>query len=121
MRKKKILIVDDEPESIEMFKTRLELSGYEVISITSGLEALELIQTVKPDLVLLDIILPDANGFDICRAIKSKENTKNIKVIACTNKLDEIDAIDARESYADEFIEKMSDSKILLNTVKRLI
>lgn len=121
MSKKKILIVDDEPQSIEMFKTRLELNGYEVVSTPSGLEALELISTVKPDLVLLDVILSDTNGFDVCKVIKSNEDTKNIKVIVCTNKLDEISAADARGCCADEFIEKMSDAKILLNTVKRLI
>jgi two-component system alkaline phosphatase synthesis response regulator PhoP len=121
MGKKKILVVDDEPQSVEMLKTRLETGGYEVFSACCGKEALEAVKKNKPDLILLDIILPDINGFQVCKAIKSNKATKDIKVIVCTNKLDEIHAMDARESEADEFIEKMLDSRMLLKLVGSFI
>ena len=121
MEKKKILVVDDEPQSVEMIKTRLEASGYEVISALCGKEALETIKDNRPDLILLDIVLPDINGFQVCKAIKSNEATKDIKVIVCTNKLDEVYTVDARESGADEFIEKMVDSGILIRLVESFI
>lgn len=121
MEKKKILLVDDEPQSVEMLKTRLEASGYEVISALCGKEALEILQNNKPNLILLDIILPDINGFQVCKIIKSNEATKDIKVIVCTNKLEEVHAVDARDSGADEFIEKMVDSKILIKLVESFI
>lgn len=121
MEKKKILLVDDEPQSVEMLKTRLEASGYEVISVFCGKEALDILKNTRPNLILLDIVLPDINGFEVCKAIKSNEATKDIKVIVCTNKLDEIHAVDARESGADEFIEKMVDSRILIKLVESFI
>ncbi|MFC1645758.1 two-component system response regulator [Candidatus Omnitrophota bacterium] len=118
--KKKILIVDDEPGCLEMFKARLEASGYEVVCASGGRQGLELAEKDKPDLILLDIFLPDIGGFKVCRDIKSNEATKNIKVVICTNKLSDVDAEQAVKSGADEFIEKMSDSKILLNVVSNL-
>lgn len=121
MEKKKILIVDDEPQSVEMFKIRLESAGYEVFNASSGEEGIELASKLNPDLILLDIILPDIGGFNICKAIKNNKATKDIKVVLCTNKLDEIYSIDARQSGADELIEKMIDPEIFLETIARFL
>ena len=119
--KKKILIVEDEVEFLEILKTRLEVCGYEVIGATNGHEGIEKIEKEKPDLVILDIVLPDTNGLKVCKTIKTDNSKDHVKVIVCTNKLDAVDAQEARESCADEFVEKLSDFTILLNAIKSLI
>jgi DNA-binding response OmpR family regulator len=118
---KKILIIEDESEFLELLRTRLEADGYEVLSAPDGRKGLEAAQREKPDLILLDVVLPDANGLKVCRAIKTDNATQQIKVIVCTNKLDVIDAQEARESCADEFVEKLSDHTILLKAIRSLI
>ena len=118
---KKILIVDDEPDTLKVLENRFEKEGYDVITAPDGISCIAQAKKEKPDLILLDIVLPDISGFEACRAIKSDKATQAIKVIVCTNKLDIIDAAEARESKADEFIEKLSDSARLLEVVKKII
>lgn len=118
---KKILIVDDEPSTLKLFANKFRREGYDVVTAIDGRSAIETAVKEKPDLILLDIVLPDMNGFRICKTLKSLEATKKSKVIVFTNKLDTVDAAEARLSSADEFIEKMADSTILLAAVRKLI
>ena len=118
---KKILVVDDEPSTLKFLENRLTKEGYDVITAEDGVTGIAHAEKEKPDLILLDIVLPDINGFQTCRSLKSNQQTKDIPVIVCTNKLDTIDADEARESGADEFIEKMSDATVLIETIKKFI
>lgn len=118
---KKILIVDDEPDTLKLLENRFKKEGYDVITASDGMSCIAKAKKEKPDLILLDIVLPDMSGFKTCKAIKSNEATRDIKVVVCTNKLDVIDATEARGSGADEFIEKFSDTTLLLEMVKKFM
>lgn len=118
---KKILIVDDEPDTLKVLENRFKIEGYDVITASDGASCIEQAKKEKPDVILLDIVLPDISGFQACRTIKSDKATQAIKVIVCTNKLDKINVAEARKSMADEFVEKLSDSARLLEVVKKII
>ncbi len=79
-----ILIVEDEPDIIELVNFRLRKAGHEIISASTGAEAIEMSQYKLPDLVLLDLSLPDIRGEEVCRKLKSDEKTKHIPVIFLT-------------------------------------
>jgi CheY-like chemotaxis protein len=81
---KKILIVDDNKFIIEVMTYILNNSGYDVVALTNGDKVLDHIKTDQPDLVILDMMLPDADGREICRDIKDNDDLKNLPVIICT-------------------------------------
>lgn len=118
---KKVLIIDDELATLKLLRSRLENEGYEVIAACDGKSGISMAKKRKPDLILLDVILPGMNGYEICKVIKSNEDTKTIKVVIFTNKLDAVDGIKAQQSGADEFIAKLSDPTTMLETIKTLI
>lgn len=82
---KKILLIEDDPFLIDIYRNKLEESGYEVEAVADGSEALSKIQEVQPDLVLLDIVLPGVDGWEILRAIRNNPVTKNLRVIMLSN------------------------------------
>ncbi len=81
---KKILIVDDDPQFILLAQSRLEANDYEIQTAVNGVEAIKLAHDWQPDLVLLDMILPAMEGYDICKILKSSEETKKIPIIILT-------------------------------------
>lgn len=93
MQKKKILVVDDEPGFVEMLKSKLELDDYEVLTAFDGEEGLEKAKTEKPDLIILDILMPRKDGWTFVREMKTYDSIKNIPVIVLT----------AKEQFEDEF------------------
>lgn len=105
MGKKKILIVDDEKNIVELIKINLEANGFETISAYTGLDALEK-SNLLPDLILLDIMLPDIDGFDVCRKIRLNEKTKNIPIIMLTAKSEETDKVIGLGLGADDYVTK---------------
>ena len=84
MSKKKILLVDDDPQIVMMMKSRLEANGYEVLTSLNGPEVVEMAKEFKPDLILLDIIMPAMGGDNVCLKLKSEAETSNIPIIAIT-------------------------------------
>ncbi len=84
MSSKKILIVDDDPNLVLMAKTRLEANNYEILTAENGIDAIQMAEDWKPDLILLDMILPAMEGYDICLKLKSKDNTRQIPIIILT-------------------------------------
>jgi DNA-binding response OmpR family regulator len=84
-KKLKVLLVEDEPMIVDMYKLRLEEEGYEIINTDRGSEALEIAKKEKPDIILLDIILPEADGFFILQSLKAQAGTKKIPVLLLTN------------------------------------
>ncbi len=111
----KLLVIDDEPSVVSAIARFLDPMGYESIACYSGEGAVEMAEEVQPDAILLDIMMPDRNGFDILRDLKSKEETRSIPVIVVTG-LD--DASTAFELGAAEFIRKPFDMASLLDNVR---
>ena len=101
-----ILMVDDDKMLIDMYKERLELAGYKVEISRDGEEGLAKIHQVKPDIVLLDIMMPKVNGYEALAAIKSDPATKDIPVIILSALMRDINKTKAVEAGADDYIIK---------------
>ena len=115
----KILIVEDEPQLNRLIELVLQSDGFYNIKKTfDGKEALNIIKADKPDLILLDVMLPSINGFDLCKQIKSDEYLKTIQVIMLTAKKMEEDIIEGFESGAIDYISKPFSNKVLLARIK---
>ena len=84
-KKCKILLVEDEKNILEIYEKKLELAGYDVIKASTGAEGLSLAQLEKPKIILLDILMPEADGYQMLQGIKKNETTKNITVIIFSN------------------------------------
>jgi len=116
--KKRILVVDDEQNICELLKMELEFEGYDVITCTDGAEALRLFNEKEVDLVLLDIMIPSINGFEVCKQITAKSD---VPVLMLTAKTDIIDKVLGLELGADDYITKPFDMRELNARVKALI
>ncbi len=121
MSKKKILIVEDEESLLKLESILLTSRGYDVKGVADGRAALESIATAKPDLVLLDIMLPEMDGFEVCRQIKSNEVTRHIPVIMLTAKKSREDMIKGEQVGADWYITKPFKSAMVIETIQRFL
>ncbi len=108
-KQRTILIVDDEKTNLKLLSAILAPEGYRLITAESGMQALEVVEKEKPDLLLLDIMMPEMDGYEVCRRLKSKKETRIIPVIMVTALTDKKDKIKAAEAGADEFISKPVD------------
>jgi twitching motility two-component system response regulator PilH len=117
----KILIVEDSITEREFFRKVLATSGYDVVTVENGEKAVEKIKSEKFDLVLLDVVMPGKNGFQICRDIKKDEFSKDIPVILITSKGQESDKFWGMKQGADEYIVKPVTEDQLLGVVKRFV
>lgn len=118
---KKILIVDDEPQLVELLKIRLEANDYEVLVAVDGQEGLKMARSKKPDLIILDLMLPKIDGFALCRMLKFDEKYKSIPIIMFTARAQESDKKLGREVGADEYITKPFDPQVLLKKIEDLL
>ena len=117
----RILVVDNEPQNIRLLQIRLQADGYTVLPANSGQEALEVVQAEAPDLILLDIMMPGMNGFEVCQQIRADESTQFIPVVMVTALAEKEDRIKAIEAGADDFISKPFDSHEVLARVRSLV
>ncbi len=117
----RILIVDDIPQNLILLETHLSNQGYEVIKARSGKEALEKIKEDSIDLVLLDVMMPGMDGYEVCRKIKEDEDTRIIPVVMVTALKDVEDKIKGIEAGADDFISKPYNKLELLTRVRSLL
>jgi twitching motility two-component system response regulator PilH len=115
----KILVVDDSPSMLNMMSAPLKEKGYDIVTAADGEEALEKAQGEKPDLILLDVILPKKNGFQVCRQLKTAPETKDIKIILVTTKDQESDKFWGLKQGADEYMTKPFTSEDLVATVAK--
>lgn len=106
MSKKKILVVDDEINIVELIKMNLESSGYEIIEAYTGMEAITKTNSDIPDLILLDLMLPDIDGTQLCQMLRLNEETKDIPIIMITAKSEEADKVQGLSMGADDYITK---------------
>ena len=119
---KKILVVDDEPFIVQMITSRLKASGYDTSSAGDGDEALRKARSENPDLIILDIMLPKMDGFQVCAALKQDERYKDIPVILLTAKGgEESRQIGLQECGADEYVTKPFDAQSLLEKMSKLL
>ena len=118
---KKILVVDDEQDLRNLLTERLMAAGYNVSTAINGKEGLEKATAEKPDLIILDVMLPDTDGFKLCGLIKSNKEMKNIPIImlTCLGQIEDIKA--AIEKGASAYIAKPFDPKVLLSRIRALI
>ena len=114
----KVLVVDDEPSTVGLLRRLLAREGYTVVGAASGKEALEAVQREQPDLVVLDVVLPDLDGLEVCRRIKDEPITHLLPIILVTGTSDRVAGIDAG---ADEFLRKPFDPSELLARVRSLV
>lgn len=120
---KMILVIDDEGDLLELARTRLEANGYRVETLNSGERALQTAQREKPDLILLDIVMPIKSGCDVCKELKADEITRDIPVIVFTAHYPEEEyvKVGAGDIGADDYILKPFDVQELLAKIKYLI
>jgi DNA-binding response OmpR family regulator len=118
MSVKKILVVDDEIDLVETLRFPLELEGYNVLVSHDGEDALNQARKEKPDLILLDLMLPKLDGYKVCRLLKFDERYKHIPILMLTAKTQEKDKILGMETGADEYITKPFEMDLLINKVK---
>lgn len=121
MSKKKILIVEDEESLLKLESILLTSRGYEVKGVADGRAALDALAAMKPDLVLLDIMLPEMDGFEVCRQIKGDEATRHIPVIMLTAKKSREDMVKGEEVGADWYITKPFKSAMVIETIQRFL
>ncbi|HRE42013.1 MAG TPA: response regulator [Ignavibacteria bacterium] len=118
----KVLVVDDEKDIVDLLKYNLEKENeFEVITAYNGKEALDILQTDKPALILLDIMMPELNGFEVCKKLKSEPSTNKIPVIFLTAKENEIDEIVGLELGADDYIQKPISPRKVMARIKSVL
>lgn len=121
MNKKKILVVDDELDMLKLMSLRFERSGYDVIKATNGREALRLMRNEKPDLVILDFLMPVMTGDKVCKRSKNDEALKDIPIILFTVNTDTVTIEKARNLGASDCMTKPFDPEELMSKVERLL
>jgi DNA-binding response OmpR family regulator len=118
---KKVLLVDDEPRLLLLVKSRLVASGYEVITAADGEEALAKIASEKPDLVILDVMMPKLDGLQVCEQIKNNEALAKIPVIILSAKNQQDTIMEAMKVGADGYMIKPFRPEALLKEVKKFL
>jgi DNA-binding response OmpR family regulator len=118
MSPKKILIVDDEVDLVETVRFPLEIEGFDTLVSYNGEDALNQARNEKPDLIILDLMLPKLDGYKVCRLLKFDERYKHIPILMLTAKTQEKDKILGKETGADEYITKPFEMDYLLEKVK---
>lgn len=118
---KKILIVEDERDILQLVKHYVEKEGFRTVVAATGLEALKQVSESKPDLVVLDLMLPELDGLEVCKRLRSAPDTAMLPIIMLTAKAEESDTIIGLELGADDYVTKPFSPKTLIARVKALL
>lgn len=121
MANEKILVVDDEEHIAELISYNLTSNGYKVITANNGIDAIKLAIEEKPSLILLDLMIPGKDGYDVCKEVRGNSEVKNIPIIMLTAKSEELDKILGLELGADDYITKPFSVRELLARVKAVL
>ena len=116
-----VLVVEDSLAQRQMISDLLKGSGLTVTVASDGVEALEQIQRSSPDVVVLDIVMPRMNGYEVCRRLKADPKTQNVPVVMCSSKGEEFDRFWGMKHGADAYIAKPFQPTELIGTVKQLL
>jgi phosphate regulon transcriptional regulator PhoB len=117
----KIIVIDDEKDIVELISYNLEKEGFSVLKAYDGEAALKIIKAQKPDLIILDLMLPKMSGLDICKAIRNNPDISSLPIIMLTAKADETDKIIGLEIGADDYITKPFSVKELVARVRAIL
>lgn len=121
MSKEHILVVDDEEDIIELVKYNLIREGYNITCATSGEEALKIVGSTPPDLIVLDLMLPDIDGLEVTRQLKSNPKTRSVPIVMLTAKGEESDIVAGLELGADDYIAKPFSPRVLVARIRTVI
>lgn len=121
MTKPKIVLIEDEEDIAALIKLQAEISGYKLLVEVDGLNGLRLVEREKPDLVILDIMLPGQSGLDVCRKIKGNPDLKDIPVIIISARSEELDVVLGLELGADDYVAKPFSPKVLFSRVRAVM
>jgi two-component system phosphate regulon response regulator PhoB len=119
--KQKILVVDDEPDAVELIEFNLKQAGYDVVSAADGAEALKKARAAQPALVILDIMLPEIDGFEVCKLLRRDPATATIPILMLTAKAAEIDRVLGLELGGDDYVTKPFSPRELILRVKKIL
>ena len=117
----KILVVDDEPEAVELLQFNLEQNGFKVLTAADGVEALQKVRTLMPNLVVLDVMLPEIDGIEVCKMIRRDPATAAIPIIMLTARAAEIDRVLGLELGADDYMTKPFSPRELILRIRKLL
>jgi len=118
MAREKILVVDDERNIVELMKFNLKKEGYEVATAFDGLEAIRVAREEKPDLIILDLMMPELGGLDVCKTLRKESK---VPIIIVTAKGEEIDMILGLELGADDYVTKPFSPKLLITKIRTVL
>ena len=118
--KEKILIVDDEPSILMSLEFLMHKEGYTVFVARDGSEALDIINKETPGIILLDVMMPDVDGYEVCQLVKANDSTKHIKIIFLSAKSKSEDMAKGLEMGADLYLTKPFSTRTLVNKIKSL-
>lgn len=121
MAKKRILVIEDEPDEVKFLKIYLEKQEYEILFALDGKEGYRLARATTPDLILLDLMLPEVDGFWVCEMIKTDKKLGGIPIIVLTARSEDNDLITAKRCGADDYLIKPFEYKDLLSKIKKAI
>jgi adenylate cyclase len=117
----RILVVDDTPANVHILQSRLRAHGYDVVVATDGEEALAVVEQTQPDLILLDVMMPKLDGFEVCRRLRADASLPFIPIILVTAKADPKDIVEGLEAGGDEYLTKPVDQTALIARVKSML
>ena len=118
---KRVLIADDEPNIVASLEFLMEQAGYEVKVAASGQEALALVASFRPDLVLLDVMMPGKNGYEVCQRLKSDPATREVKVVMLSAKGREVEVAKGLELGADAYVTKPFSTRDLVARIRDML
>ncbi len=117
----KVLVVDDDPDVRSLYQLALSLEGLQVIEAESGQEALSKARAVDPDLIILDIMMPEMDGYEVCRRLRADPRTARVPVLMCSSKGTSDDRKNGMLVGADDFVTKSAGPRVLLDRIYSLL
>jgi two-component system phosphate regulon response regulator PhoB len=121
MPKDKVLVVDDEEDLLELLRFNLSKEGYQVSCAASGGEALKSVRADPPDVILLDLMLPDMDGLEVARRLRSDPDTRNVPIVMLTAKGEESDIVTGLELGADDYVTKPFSRKVRVARLRAVL
>ncbi len=119
--KKRVLLIEDDPSSVRLVSYTLEQEGYEVLTAMNGLDGLKKAREEAPDLLVLDVMLPGLDGFEVCRRLRADEQTAGLPVLMLSAKAQEIDKTTGLKVGADDYLAKPADPSEIMARVANLL